>query len=376
MNSQQESTQYMALNEIVCNFLIIGKTGTGKSSLINYLTNNTIQAETGTGKPVTGIGIHKYSATVDGKNVNIYDSWGIEAGKTKEWKDYLKKRLEDDFGVDKPPRDWFHAVIYCIQGSGHRIEKDETDIINKFFEEGYHIVIALTKADDISQSEASELHEKIVKVCKIPSSMVIRTCSVKKIKRDGSLPSKQFGVDNIKKAIWEGWEKTVVNRLPSHCIHCGHKEVRAFSENLKKEINSMSISWLDSENNLKNWLKAKVDTFSEELNSQKIPDIIRTKISECHRIILEFPISPNSSGFSWENNEFKKRHYYLLEFDWSLLWTPVLVTLFRKWNIRKSLTEMIDESANEMCHLLEERKNVIKTEIEEMMSLLYREALN
>ena len=38
-----------------CNVLIMGKTGTGKSTLLNYICDANL-AETGSGKPVTGEG--------------------------------------------------------------------------------------------------------------------------------------------------------------------------------------------------------------------------------------------------------------------------------------------------------------------------------
>ncbi len=58
------------------NILIIGKSGSGKSSLINYLYGKNI-AKTGVGRPVTQNGFDKYSINWENINVEIYDSVGL-----------------------------------------------------------------------------------------------------------------------------------------------------------------------------------------------------------------------------------------------------------------------------------------------------------
>ena len=68
-------------DDFICNVLIIGETGAGKSTLLNYLCDKKI-ADTGTGKPVTGEGIYEYNVNINNQEVRLFDSWGIEAGKT------------------------------------------------------------------------------------------------------------------------------------------------------------------------------------------------------------------------------------------------------------------------------------------------------
>ena len=62
---------------IALNLLILSKTGVGKSSLVNALVGKEV-AKVGSVKPQTPYGIFKYEAEIDGKKVNVYDSWGIE----------------------------------------------------------------------------------------------------------------------------------------------------------------------------------------------------------------------------------------------------------------------------------------------------------
>ena len=49
-----------------CNVLIMGKTGTGKSTLLNYICDANL-AETGSGKPVTGEGIYDIRMSINGQ---------------------------------------------------------------------------------------------------------------------------------------------------------------------------------------------------------------------------------------------------------------------------------------------------------------------
>lgn len=64
------------------NILILGKTGVGKSSLVNYLYGQNI-AIAKSGKPVTLRGFHKHpSFKYKSLNVTVYDSWGLEDRKS------------------------------------------------------------------------------------------------------------------------------------------------------------------------------------------------------------------------------------------------------------------------------------------------------
>ena len=111
------------------NLVIIGKSGIGKSSLLNYLLDKDV-AETGSGEPVTKQGFHLNTCTFNHQKLNIYDSWGIEAGKTEVWMSDFERFLnlkESSTEVRK----WIHRVIICISAEGKRIEEFEKRILNK-----------------------------------------------------------------------------------------------------------------------------------------------------------------------------------------------------------------------------------------------------
>ena len=66
----------------VRNILVLGKTGVGKTSLLNYLYG--FDLPTGAGLPKTGKGLHENVITRNGITYHIFDTWGIEADSLPE----------------------------------------------------------------------------------------------------------------------------------------------------------------------------------------------------------------------------------------------------------------------------------------------------
>jgi len=76
------------------NVLILGKTGVGKSSLVNYLYGRDI-AVAKTGRPVTARGFHRHEPFMyKSLLVTVYDSWGLEADKVSEWYNDLEEECK------------------------------------------------------------------------------------------------------------------------------------------------------------------------------------------------------------------------------------------------------------------------------------------
>jgi septin family protein len=113
------------------NILVLGKSGAGKSSLLNYIWGDVV-AKTGAGRPVTErstgdeTGIYKSEPIRVNAELElvIYDSWGMEANKADKWNEiirYESAQREKSSYI----QDWFHAVIYCVSAKGARIEEFE-----------------------------------------------------------------------------------------------------------------------------------------------------------------------------------------------------------------------------------------------------------
>lgn len=80
--------------------LLLGKTGVGKSSFVNYFFGKDL-AQTGVGFPITQQ-TTLYKSEVNGIGVEVYDTKGIEAKISSDMtesflNDILKKNANDDF---------------------------------------------------------------------------------------------------------------------------------------------------------------------------------------------------------------------------------------------------------------------------------------
>ena len=130
----------------VRNILVLGKTGVGKTSLLNYLYG--FDLPTGAGLPKTGKGLHENVITRNGTAYHIFDTWGIEADSLPEWrKDVLA--LVRKRNTSPHISDWFHAVYYCFSANTARIEAAEIEeILMPLLQSGCKVIVALTNAED------------------------------------------------------------------------------------------------------------------------------------------------------------------------------------------------------------------------------------
>lgn len=175
-NTAKEKIMSNNNDELTLNLLILGQTGTGKSSLVNALVGDDVE-KTSIGKPETPKerkneageierGIYPHSHEIDGKKVVIYDSWGLEVDKATEWEDIIEEELKKR-SEDKDIKDWFHSVTYCIQAGGYKIQDFDIKMIKLFMDKKYNVIVALTKADQIGKAKREKFIKEIEKAIKI-----------------------------------------------------------------------------------------------------------------------------------------------------------------------------------------------------------------
>ena len=232
-------------DELILNLLILGKTGTGKSSLVNALVGEEV-AKVGDAEPETE-DIYPYSAEIDGKKIIIHDNWGMEVGKEDIWDDIINKKLKEK-GIDKDIKDWFHSVTYCIQAGGNRIEDFDAKIITKFIKDKYNVIVALTKAEQMGKEDREKFTEKIKERIKkeiekedakndinINDIIVVSvSASPKKLDYMTEAP-KPYGLEEYKAAILISWREIFINRIPIHIIEKLKKDIENSKSNAPKE---------------------------------------------------------------------------------------------------------------------------------------------
>lgn len=186
------------------NLLLAGKSGVGKSSLINYLFKAEV-AKTGSGTAQTKRVINKYTIQSKEQNFILHDTWGVEPG--ENWDRWISD-FEKYCNIDVANRDcksWMHGVVYCISSKGGRIEDSEIDTINKIIDFKLKPILVLTKCDNSNCDEfASYIEQKT-------GIKPIQVCSVEKSQGLGrnKLVIKPYGRDDVFNQI----KSTAINQL-------------------------------------------------------------------------------------------------------------------------------------------------------------------
>jgi uncharacterized protein (DUF697 family)/GTP-binding protein EngB required for normal cell division len=122
------------------NLAIFGKTGVGKSTLVNAIFGSEI-AKTGIGEPVTRaehLYLHQSGA------LGVLDTRGLEVGRDNatliaELRDYLHGMRR------KPLADQLHVAWYCVRAGDRRFESTEADFVRALHELGLPVILVLTQ---------------------------------------------------------------------------------------------------------------------------------------------------------------------------------------------------------------------------------------
>lgn len=187
------------------NVLIMGKSGVGKSSLLNYMFGKEIQ-EVGTGEPVTEAELKPFDYQYDENFcIRIYDTWGLEPGadRAAAWKQLI---LEEVHRQDKKSiKDWFNTIIFCLSRNSDRVEDFEVDIIKGLVREKNQVAIVVThcqskddeKAKTLRSAMIARLHDEGIDTIKEKDFVFVS--NVQKKLLTGSV--EQFGKEDVFEVI-------------------------------------------------------------------------------------------------------------------------------------------------------------------------------
>jgi uncharacterized protein (DUF697 family)/predicted GTPase len=122
------------------NLAIFGKTGVGKSTLINAIFGEEV-ARTGIGEPVTR-GSHLYLDRIG--YLGIVDTQGLEIGKDdKQILSELTKIVREARRLPLPEQ--IHVAWYCVRGMDRRFEDAEADFVRRLDELALPVVLVMTQ---------------------------------------------------------------------------------------------------------------------------------------------------------------------------------------------------------------------------------------
>ena len=173
------------------NLIISGKTGVGKSTLLNAAFREDL-ATTGVGEPVTPE-IRMYQDSKGEYPLRIYDAMGLElSAERQEFAIQQIKELCDKKKATGNMDEAIHVMWYCVHGNGARFEPYEEAFINEVSKE-IPVIIVLTQCiiKKMANALKSEIEKKNTK-----ASTVLLVRAQQYIDDDEKIIN-AFGVDQL-----------------------------------------------------------------------------------------------------------------------------------------------------------------------------------
>ncbi len=143
------------------NVIVAGKTGVGKSTLINAVFRDKL-AETGMGKPVTD---HMRKISKKGIPLAIYDTKGFELG--RDVQQQVKQEVMETISKGLATQDInkaIHCIWYCINTASNRVEPEEIEWLKELSKENQitqvPIIVVLTQS--FSKKNADAMRKMIL----------------------------------------------------------------------------------------------------------------------------------------------------------------------------------------------------------------------
>lgn len=173
------------------NVLIAGRTGVGKSTLINSIFGSQL-ARVGSGRPVTDCYTEYTSETV---LVNLFDSTGWEGGAEKEsafltdTERFLKSHRTKNIG------EHIHIVWYALDAPGARFTDFDAKLAKEAFA-GLPLLFILTKSDIASEEQLTSLRAAI-EAAHVSNCYGIIEVSAEPLVRRGKPVCDPFGLDEV-----------------------------------------------------------------------------------------------------------------------------------------------------------------------------------
>lgn len=260
-NSKQLIKDLLKENEIKhLNLQIIGKTGVGKSTLVNAIFGDKV-ADVKKGEPCTMETKCYESEKYD--FIRIYDTRGIEISKDFDIEKVFNETLKDikEKCEKNEPDNLIHCLLYCFTGT--RFEREEGEILVKLRQtyEGKKLPIILVLTQDIGEEDEEDgedgfkqLYESINKIieekCEQSLSNSPKSISLiqilakeKKLSKKITIPPK--GLDILIEKCLEKGEYSSKYACLSAIKFSGEKKIKENYLKIKKDILTEKDRFLD-----------------------------------------------------------------------------------------------------------------------------------
>lgn len=196
--------------------LLLGKTGVGKSSFINYFLEKDV-AGIGVGEPCTQKRTKYTLNEWEDCSIEIYDTKGLEVLDADNWSDEISRHLHEMSELDFFER--YQTIFYCISAK-KKIEIYELNAIKNIIESAEQPVhIILTHCDEIDCDVLDEREEYLRKNI-ADNICVYRITSVDKTKRNGTVIKKsgrEKVLDGVFSLLWQDVSEKFADDVADEC---------------------------------------------------------------------------------------------------------------------------------------------------------------
>lgn len=174
------------------NIIVCGKTGVGKSTLINSIFREDL-AQTGIGSPVTQ---HLQKIKDDEVPVTLYDTKGLELSE-KVQKEIREEIIEvvNESRMSGEETEYIHTIWYCISALSNRLEPLEEELIRELASSvEVPVILVLTQS---MQNDMTKNFEKSIINMNLPVSNVISVMAQDYKVIEGCPPIPVHGLDKL-----------------------------------------------------------------------------------------------------------------------------------------------------------------------------------
>lgn len=359
--------------------LLLGKTGVGKSSFVNYFLGKDV-AVTGIGKPVTQE-LKEFEIEHNGLYLNVTDSKGLEVENSEKIKEDIINNVVARNGNDNI-FEWYHTIFYCISVTNARIENYELEFLKELkgkISQNIHII--LTNCDDPEKAKAqiNGMREKLNRELG-ENTHIYEVCSVEITKRGGRkvMP---HGKEEIIKGVfdllwndicWKVAEDFTKNIIRPQLVYFLKQKKKEIDELIEKNVSAFktikaALNDVDIEECLEEISEKynreyedKIAGFGKQLN-EKLKEV-REFYSAYYDVVLEGQDIAEDISFDFqcelfdledvfEKSEFKKISDILEneEIGFKELFRTGKALL----QLKKHIQELVDNSYNLICEKVE-----------------------